>query len=171
MVLAHPAAALQRAAPVNAGARIRLLARGVDGLLVGTVTAAESDTLIVRVDGEGAGLIVPVDSILRLDVWGERAKVLEGVGVGVLGGVLLALVASPHWVDEYGECTTAPCLAYEISPNVGTRVAALSAVGALVGGIVGSKDRTSTWRSVRLQRVGVAPVSAGRLGVGVTLSF
>lgn len=170
LVLPPPAAAVQRSPPVEGGARVRLHARGLGGPLVGTVTAAEPDTLIVRLDGEGAGLIVPIDSIIKMHVRGERDLTPEGIGVGALAGALLAVVASPDWVDEYGECEL-PCLAYEISPDVGTRVTVLGLLGAVLGGVAGSQARVPTWRRVRVERVRVVPVSTGGVGLGVTLPF
>ncbi len=135
--LTLPRAAWSAQAPLlEPGARVRLYAPSLGGRLTGTLVAWESDTLVVRVDGEaeGLGLVVPADSVTRLDVSrGKRPMTLEGAGVGMLGGALLALIASPDWVDENGECTLA-CLAYEVSPHLGTRVAVLSLLGALLGG-------------------------------------
>ena len=152
------------------GARVRLSARGLGGQLTGTLVAWEFDTLVVRVDGEGLGLIVPRDSITRIDVRGERPMILEGVGVGVLGGALLGLIASPDWVDENGECMLA-CLAYEVSPDVGTRVAVLSVLGAVLGGLAGSGVKADTWTPVRLERLNVGPAPGGGLALGVRFSF
>jgi hypothetical protein len=171
---AQPAAALQRRVVVEPGARVRVQARSLGGPLIGTVRAAEPDTLVVRVDGEGAGLIVPVDSIIWLAVRRERAQTLEGAGAGALAGSLLAVTAHPGWAEDDEDCEgwgAAPCIAYEISPRLGTRLAVLIPLGVVVGAIAGSQSRTATWRSVRLERVGLAPVSGGRVGVGVTLSF
>jgi hypothetical protein len=140
---------------VQPGARIRFDAPSLGGRLTGTLVAWESDTLVVMVDGqaEGLGLIVAADSVTRLEVGSERPMTVEGMGVGLLAGALLAVVASPDWVDDNGDCTTAPCLAYKVSSDLDTRVTVLSLVGALLGGIAGSETKTHTWAQVRLDRV------------------
>lgn len=145
---------------------MRLDAPSLGGRLWGTLVAWESDTLVLREDGAptGLGLIVPADSVAKIDVWRERRLTLEGLGVGLLGGMLLGLAASPDCVDEYGESTLPACLAYKVSPRLETRVAVLGAVGALVGVIVGSETKTARW-------VPVALGPGGRLAVGVTISF
>jgi hypothetical protein len=178
VLLFFAALTLPRLAPgaqaplLEPGARVRLNAPGLGGRLTGTLVAWESDTLVVRVDGEGLGLIVPRDSITQIEVGGKRPMTLEGVGLGLLGGTLLALIASPDWVDENGDCTL-PCLAYEVSPDAGTRVVVLSLLGALLGGLAGAATKVDTWTPVRLERLDVGPAPGGglALGVGVRVSF
>ena len=113
-VLTLPRAAWPAQAPLlEPGARVRLYAPSLGGRLTGTLVARESDTLVVRVDGEaeGLGLVVPADSVTRLDVSrGKRPMTLEGAGIGMLGGTLLGLIASPDWVDEDGDCAGVPRL-------------------------------------------------------------
>jgi len=157
------------------GARIRFDAPSVGTQLTGTLVTWESDTLVVRVDGDAAGLnlILPGDSIARLDVRRERRLAAEGMGLGLLFGALLAVTASQDWVDENGDCTPLlSCLAYEVSPHLDTRLAILGGVGALVGLAVGSETKTEQWSRVPLARpvVGPAPGGAG-LALGVRISF
>ncbi len=158
---------------LESGARIRFDARSLGGRLTGTLVAWEFDTLVVRVDGyaQGLGLIVPADSVTRIDVRRERRMTLEGAGVGLLGGTLLALVASPDWVDENGDCTTLECLASKVSPQLDTRVAVLGVAGALLGAIVGSDTKTATWATVHLKRLNVGATQDGGLALGMTISF
>ena len=174
MLLAPPTPAACAQAPrPGPGARIRFDAPSLGGRLTGTLVAWESDTLVVRVDGdaEGLALIVPADSVTRIDVRRERRMTLEGAGVGLLGGTLLALVASPDWVDENGDCLTLPCLAYKVSPNLDTRVAVLGFVGTLLGTIVGSETKHVTWAPVHLEGLNVGPAPNGGLTLGVRISF
>ena len=152
------------------GTRVRVQAPGLGGRLTGTLVAWESDTLIVRVDGEGLGLIVPRDSVVRIDVEKGRRMIAEGVLLGGLAGALLALVASPESRDENGECDL-PCHAYEVSPDLGKRVTILSLVGVVVGGIAGAGSEKRTWVPVDLDRVGVGPATGGGLALGVRISF
>ncbi|HVH66373.1 MAG TPA: hypothetical protein VM716_00750 [Gemmatimonadales bacterium] len=153
------------------GARVRFDAPSLGGRLTGTLVAWESDTLVVRVDGDSPGLIVPVDSVTRIDVRRERRMTLEGAGVGLLAGALLALAASPDWLDENGDCTTPECLAYKVSPHLDTRLAVLGGVGALLGMIVGSEGRTATWTRVHLKHLNVGATRVGGLALGVSMSF
>lgn len=155
------------------GSRIRFDAPSLGGRLTGTLVAWESDTLVVSVDGHAAGLalIVPVDLATRIDVRRERRMTLEGAGVGLLGGTLLALAASPDWVDENGNCTTPQCLAYKVSPHLDTRVAVLGFAGVLLGTIVGSETKTATWAPVHLERLNVGQAPDGGLALGVRITF
>ncbi len=173
-VLCAPrAAACAQARRVAPGERVRLDAPGLGGRVTGTLVAWESDTLFVRVEGDAAGLtlMLPADSVTHLDVRRERGMTLEGLSIGLLAGTLLAVVASPDWVDDNGECTTLPCAAYAVSPNVGTRVEVLGLLGAFVGGIVGSTAKKATWAPVQLDGLQVGRAPDGGLAVGVRLSF
>ena len=152
---------------------MRFSAPSLGGRMTGTLVAWEADTLVVRVDGDAAalGLIVPADSVTNIEVRRERRMTIDGVGIGLLGGTILALVASPDWVDENGECTPLACLAYKVSPHVETRVAVLSTVGAVVGAIVGSQTKSRKWAPVHLDHVGAGPAPGGGLAFGVRISF
>jgi len=143
------------------------------GHLTGTLVAVESDTLVVREDGqaEGLRLIIVTDSISRLEVRRARSMALEGAGLGLLAGTLVALVADPNWVDENGECTTLPCVAYEVSPHLDTRLAVLGLAGTLAGVIAGSWEKTYAWSQVPLERLQVGPAPGGGLAFGVRISF
>lgn len=172
--MSRPRPAVCAQAPrLEPGSRIRFDAPSFGGRLMGRLLTWESDTLVVNVDGDatGLGLIVPVDSVTRLDVRRERRKTLEGMGLGLLAGTLTALAADPDWVDENGDCTTLSCIAYKVSPHLDTRLAVFGGVGVLLGAIVGSSEKTATWKPVRLERVNVGPAPGGGVAFGVTISF
>jgi hypothetical protein len=135
--------------------------------------AWEPDTLVVSEDGqaEGLRLIILADSVSRIEVRRQRRMTLEGLGVGLLAGTLLAVAASPDSVDEDGNCTPLVCLAYKVSPNLDTRIAVLGLVGALAGVIVGSETKTHTWSPVQLERLVAGPAPGGGLALGVRISF
>jgi hypothetical protein len=118
LIIARPGECTQ-APRLQPGARIRFDAPSLGGRQTGTLVTWEADTLRVKVDGapQGLSLIVPVDSVTRIDVGREQRMTLEGAGVGLLSGALLALVASPDWVDEDGNCTFA-CLASKTFPHL-----------------------------------------------------
>ena len=172
LAVTHPAECTQ-APRLGPGVRIRFDAPGLGGRQTGTLVAWESDTLVVNVDGDAPGLalIVPADSVTRIDVRRERRMTLEGMGLGVLAGTLLAVVASPDLVDDDGNCTTAGCLAYKVSPHVATRIAVLGVVGALLGSIVGSGTRTTTWVTLPLERLNVGVTPDAGLALGARFSF
>jgi hypothetical protein len=158
---------------LDPGARIRFDALGLGSQVTGTLATWESNRLMVRVDGDAPGLllIVPADSVTRLDVRYERRMTVEGAVLGLLGGTVLAAVASPDWVDENGDCTTLPCLAHKVSPNLDTRIAVLGVTGLLLGAIVGSEHKTATWVTVPLQQLNVGATPDGGLALGFRIAF
>jgi hypothetical protein len=141
--------------------------------MTGTLVSWESDTLTVSLDGDAPGLALRVatDSLTRMDVRRERRLTLEGAGLGIVAGVLVALAADPDWVDENGNCTTLACIAYEVSPNLDTRLGVLSGVGALLGIIVGSETRSARWVPVPLRRLSIGATQDGGLAFGVRIAF
>jgi hypothetical protein len=172
LLIARPAECAQ-GARLSPGARIRFDAASYGYQMTGTLVRWEVDTLVVQVDGDAPGLalIVPADSLSRLDVRHERTMAAEGALLGGLAGTLLAVVASPDVLDENGKCTTLECLAYQVSPRVDTRIGVLAGVGFLVGIIVGSETKHVTWSSLPLQRVTVGSTPNGGLAMGVRISF
>ena len=158
---------------IDPGARIRFEATGLGGRQTGTVVAWEADTLVVNVDGDAPGLnlVLLADSITQIDVRRERAMTLEYAGLGLAAGALLALAASPDWLDENGKCTTAECLAYKVSPHLNTRLAVFGGVGLLLGTIIGSDKKKETWARVSLKRVNVGAAPDGGLALGFRISF
>jgi len=172
LAVSRPALGMQTPR-IDPGTRIQFEVPSLGGWQTGTLLAWESDTLLVRVEGDarGLGLRVPADSITQLVVRRERAMTLEGAGVGLLAGALLALAASPDWVDENGNCTTPECLAYKVSPHLDTRLAVFGGAGLLLGTIVGSETKTATWAKVNLQRVSVSGTQDGGLALGLRISF
>jgi len=172
LLIARPAECAQAPRP-NPGARIRLDAGSLGYQMTGTLVRWEVDTLVVQVDGDAPGLalIVPEDSVSRLDVRRERSMAGEGALLGGLAGTVLALIASPDVLDENGKCTTLECLAYQVSPKVDTRIGVLAGVGILLGLIVGSETKTVTWSPVPLQRLTVGSTPNGGLALGVRISF
>lgn len=152
---------------------MRLDAPNQGGRLTGKLLAMESDTLVMEEDGQAAGLrlIILTDSISRIEVRRERSMALEGAGVGLLAGILAALAADPNWVDENGECTTLPCVAYQVSPHLDKRLAVLGLAGTLLGAIAGAGEKTHRWVQVPLQRLEVGPTPGGGMALGVRLTF
>lgn len=172
LAITRPAECMQ-SPRLDPGSLIRFEAPGTGGRQTGTLVAVESDTLLVRVDGDAPGLILRIsaDSVTQLEVRHERAMALEGAGLGLLAGAVLALAADPNWVDENGNCTTAQCLAYKVSPHLKTRLAVFGGVGLLLGAIIGSDKKTTSWVRVPLERLDVGQTQDGGLALGVRISF
>ena len=145
------------------GSRIRFDAANLGLRLTGRMVRLEPAAMVVALDGDAPGLsvIVPTDSISALAVRSERRMIAEGVLIGSLAGAAVGALASPDWVDEDGDCTIL-CMAYEVSPNVDTRMAVLGVAGAVLGAIVGAGTKTGSWIAVPLR---------GELALGVRLSF
>ena len=172
LLIARPAECAQ-GAPLKPGARIRFNAASYGYQMTGMLVRWEVDTLVVQVDGDAPGLalIVPEDSVSRLDVRRERTMAAEGALLGGLAGTVLAVVASPDVLDDDGNCTTLECLAYQVSPKVDTRIGVLAGLGVLLGMMVGSETKIVTWSPVPLQRLTVGSTPNGGLALGVRFSF
>lgn len=173
LLIARPAECAQQATRLNPGVRIRFDAASFGYQMTGTLVRWEVDTLVVQVDGDAPGLalIVPADSLSRLDVRRERTMAGEGAVLGGLAGTVLAFIASPDVLDDNGNCTTLECQAYQVSPKVDTRIGVLAGLGVLLGIIVGSETKIVSWSPVPLQRLTVGSTPNGGLALGVRISF
>ncbi|MGE5801385.1 MAG: hypothetical protein ACM358_03940 [Gemmatimonadota bacterium] len=173
LLIARPAECAQQATRLTPGVRIRFDAASYGYQMTGTLVRWEVDTLVVQVDGDAPGLalVVPADSVSRLDVRRERTLAAEGALLGGLAGTVLAVVASPDVLDDNGNCTTPECLAYQVSPKVDTRIGVLAGLGVLLGIIVGSETKVASWSPVPLQRLAVGSTPNGGLALGVRISF
>jgi hypothetical protein len=58
-----------------------------------------------------------------------------------------------------------------VSPRLDTRLAVFGIAGVLLGTIIGSETKTTTWASVPLARLNVGPAPGGGLALGVRISF
>jgi hypothetical protein len=132
---------------VQPGTRVRILAPSTaDSLIIGTVTAIDSDALLLSVRFDTAGVHVPLAHIRRLEVAqdpGHRSRQagLWGLLAGAAAGFVL-LGADCSTGDPYCDETRA----------VG--VVGGAAVGMLLGGLFGRRggDR---WRVVPVLSGGV----------------
>ena len=135
--------------------------RRPSSLMEGSISFSSSRAVAWLKGSPSSVASASADSVARIDVRRERRMTLEGAGVGLLAGTLLALAASPDWVDENGDCTTPQCLAYRVLPDLDTRVAVLGVTGVLLGVIIGSETRTATWATVHLKRLNVGAAQDG----------
>jgi hypothetical protein len=169
-LFASPAIA-QRAPSIHAGGRVRLrsAAFGERGVTA-TVIVFESDTLVLKPDGEAAGLIVPWDSVGDVEIGTWHGHGLEGGLVGLLGGLAVAAAASPC---DYDDCTIGQValeVTYRLMPDPKKRLAVLGALGLVLGAAIGDAAKTETWRP--LVRPAVTPSSSGGgVALGLSVSF
>ena len=167
------------------GTRIRVSAQGFAApRLVGTVVALHADTLLFAPQ-RGRGLIVvPLESIQRLEVSRSRSSVgstiLKYAGIGLFLGAASGALAGPFVMSS--GCTAlkkdldnqSKCLADLVNGETRLKAALLfgiagTAVGALVGAIVG-RER---WERVVPGRVRVsfAPQPTARFTLVASVGF
>ncbi len=114
---------------------------------MGTVVAANADTLFFKVDNQPEPLImsVPFASLNRLEVSrGKKSKIGSGAGVGFLIGAI-AGAAIGYIADEEGN---------DLRPEHAALVVAGpgAILGILIGAGIGSSMRGDSWEEVPLNR-------------------
>lgn len=160
----------------GAGTRVRLLLTQPVSEMVGRVMSSDGDTVVVKTDGDGNTIAVPMVRVTRVDVsGGTRTHRLHGTGVGFLGGATIGALAG---LASY----RAPrCGSGSICLDFGPEVAAMGGaatggvLGAVVGLLVGSTS-TELWDPVAGTphagaRVGIAPSSRGGVVLTASLTF
>lgn len=137
--------AVSRAQTLPEGLRVRVLAPSLsNGWVAGTVEAADSVVLRVRVPPAGSTWVVPMESLERLQASGGRGRAtLEGA---IAGGTLAALVGYFAVQVEADTGCSSGC-----SGNGGGLLVG-AAAGTLLGAAIGSQIRTGpeSWREVPL---------------------
>lgn len=129
--------------PTGTRLRIRLASGPVTGRLAGI----DGDMLLVERDGAAAARI-PIRSMRALEArTGQRRRSRAGLGWGLLVGTAVgigitgALGRGGDENDFFLEYTLLPPMA----------------LGAIVGGLIGTAITTDTWQPVKLDRAPVAP--------------
>ncbi len=117
----------------------------------------------------------PLDGGWRLEVAGQSRRhvgrrIVRGAGIGAVAVGVLAYIG-------YEPCTSQEFLGCMLDTGPGGAAAAGAVVGAFYGAVVGLAvgllTRDVEWLPVRTEgvRVGLAPLPAGRLGLGAAVSF
>jgi hypothetical protein len=175
ILVATPELAMQVAAasPLTPGATIRVVAPAVaPGTLTATVLAADHDTLVLKVEGEAAGLLVPLDGVTRVQIYrGRRSDPAAAAGGAILG---LAIGAGAGWLVGPSLCDPNDDSGQTFCSSTTTRERTRGAVvfgviGALTGGMIAG-DRRERWETIVLERVRVSPGPSGGVAVSVSLS-
>jgi hypothetical protein len=93
LLSAAPLRADDNAPPVDVGARVRITAAAPTGQLqktIGRLVAIEADRLTLAVEGRPAPLVVPVDSLVRLERSVRKSKRWKGALLGF--GITMAAI-------------------------------------------------------------------------------
>lgn len=167
------AATAQVAVP-GAGTRVRLMLTQPVSETIGRVVASDGDTIIVRTDGEGKTIAVPMVRVTRIDVSGgtrtfRLRDTVGGLLIGATFGALAGLAA-----HQSPNCASVDvCLGPEFAALGGAATGGV--LGAVVGLLVGSTSR-ELWDPLsgtrqNGARVGIAPSSPGGVSLTGSLTF
>lgn len=171
---ARPASRLERA--VMVGSRVRARGPGGATRANGIVTAVRGDTLeLLAVRGQ-VPLVLPLAHVEQLDLAvGRRSRGGIGAAIGLVAGGALGWTVG---VSSYTPCEPAGWFDCWFHPEsrdaAGMLGAAIGATGgAAMGLMIGMHITTERWERLPLDglRVGVAPLPAGRMGLGASLAF
>ena len=177
LTLASPLLA-QQPATLAPGARVRITWLEDRWTLIGNLRAVRGDTVVAYDTATGTETAVPL-------AWLRLLEVSQGRGTGftlavlgaAAGGAAGVLLARTLWRPHEDPCSTPQVgvcidLSVHLDREATTFLGGLA--GAIVLGLVGhSFDAVEHWESVPLDRirVGLAPLPAGRLGLGAAVSF
>lgn len=138
--------------------------------------SADGDTIVVKTDGDGNTIAVPMVRVTRVDVTGgTRTFRFRGTAVGFLGGATIGALAGLATYQSPNCAGVTFCL------DFGPELAALGGataggvLGAVVGLLVGSTS-TELWDPLSGTRqagarLGIAPSSRGGVALTASLAF
>jgi hypothetical protein len=106
-------------------------------------------------------LVVPLDSVTRLDVPRRRSNVAWGTGIGLLVGAAAGIIIGTRGEPEV-----------DYDPRWTGGIAG-GIWGTLLGAGIGLLIRTDRWEEVSLEELRVTPMATpdGRLGLAVSVRF
>jgi hypothetical protein len=186
LVLALPLglAAAQEAAspapPLVSGARVRVHAHRI---FIGTLVTLDTATLVLQDDALLDTLRVPVGSIGRLEVsTGQRSGAGRGAEIGLIAGASAGAIIGLAVIITESIAMSSPVL-WEGCPRdaivcfgpeaIFLSAAVLGAAGAGLGALIGALSPIDRWEQVPVRpvEIGIVPLEAHRLGVGVSIGF
>ena len=150
---------------VEVGSRVRVFAPHIlESRIVGTVAEFAADSMVLHPDG----VVIPLTSVLRLDVsGGKRISVGKVVGLGLGGAIVGGAVG--YVSNDYGEYNSSGDRMLLRLQNAGLG----AGVGFGVGLIAGFLWKADRWEEVPLDRLRVsfAPRRDGRFEFGLTFAY
>lgn len=171
-----PPLAPQAVGPVPPGATIRVVAPGVaPGVLTGTVVLIDQDTLLLKIPGEGAAVVVPLTEVERLDAYrGRKPDLGATIGAGVAGlvlGAAVGWVAGPTLCRAFDDADDSSCERQGVRSQriVGAGIVGL--VGGVYGARAGARRRHERWQTIAPERVRVGSSARGGLTLSVVFPF
>ncbi len=170
------ARAVQAAGALPTGTTIRVVAPAVaPGTLTATVLGLDHDTLLLKVPGEAAGLVVPLAVVERLEVYrGRTSGVATMLGGGVAG---LAVGGAAGWVLGPALCEAADdpddpsCPGESVRTQRVVGAVVLGLLGSAYGVAVGARHRHERWQSVALERLRIGTSPGGGVALSLSLPF
>ncbi len=149
-----PATAFAQAlVPLSPGTRVRLFAASY--AYEATFVEFRADSMVVQPDDWGRSIIVPLETVSRLDIRRGRRWV-QGAGVGALVGGALGGAAS----------LLLNALSNNLDPSPAARMGVVS--GSVVGAAVGAVVAGHRWKEYGVQQLRKPP-RGRRAAVGISL--
>jgi hypothetical protein len=168
-------------ANLPAGTRVRL-SHTPGKALTGTVVGQRADTLVLKADRDGENVLVPLNTIERLQV-GQRVhsrrSALGGSTAGLLLGATGGLLVGPLVTSrgcrspEKTPTNLANCAIAMMDGDVRLKATVVGGIGgALVGAIVGMLSTVDRWEDATPQKIRpLVSLRGTSVGVGFSLRF
>ncbi len=136
--------------------------------IVGNVLGLTGDSLIVRQEGRASPLLLPLETVGRIELSeGRHARTGRGALIGLVSGAVLGtgLVVAAASNEEPGDFEG---LLTFLALVTGVGV---SAAGVGIGALVGSFVHTERWREVPLHELRVGAGAQGGVAISVRLGL
>ena len=135
--------------PLESGSRVRIQTAVFNKPKIGTVVAAQGDTLVFRAPKDATANPIGVNDITRLDIsQGSHTRRLRGLLIGFTAG---AVVAGAIGAATYKESTCFACIDFGRWGDAALLGTFGGMIGSIAGLVVGS-SQTETWVPVALPR-------------------
>jgi hypothetical protein len=142
-------------------------------VIYGTLSRVQRDTIFLRGEFDSTYTLstVPLRKVAQVDVYQgthghAKAGALIGLGIGAAAGAAVFVGLNQGCCFGGGSSSTSDAGAGVFGAFLGG--AAGAGAGALIGWVIA---RGETWKTVPLTTFQVAPVSLGRVGFRVSVSF
>lgn len=156
----------QTALYTSVGQRVRLRTGAASQWLVGTLIAADRDSVQLQVSENARPVSIAWQTVSRFEVRrgghsNARKGALIGLGLGAIGGGVWGLA-------DASNCTGWLCLSPGQEALGGALL--LGGAGALVGAAIGSLSRTDRWEPLSIGRAHVT-LMPGRAATGLSIGL